>query len=59
MLFTPGLHLIEQSDEEFMKIRTLIIIIIIIIIMGLYFTQEKNTYPVLKYNKINKLIIES
>ena len=23
MLFTPGLHLIEQSDEEFMKIRTL------------------------------------
>ena len=33
-------------------------------IMGLYFTQDKNTYPMLqlftiKYNKINKLIIES
>ena len=31
--------------------------------MGLYFTQDKNTYPMLqlfavKYNKINKLIIE-
>ena len=39
---------------------------LIIIIMGLYFTQDKDTYPMLqlfmntvKHNKINKLIIES
>ena len=40
--------------------------LIIIIIMGLYFTQDKDTYPMLQlfmntveHTKINKLIIES